>query len=147
MGCVMKMVDPDLIGVSGGLEEILVAENPITKIGHKKSSETKTPSVVLDPSLQIAYCDCPGFKDTKGKAVEIYNAFSIVDIMEKSKGLSGFLVFINYHALKNNRGQDIQDDIKFLQLLIKDFKRFEQNILFVVTQAPSTAKLTESRKR
>lgn len=56
------------------------------KIGHNKYSETSIPTkVVID---NMAFYDCPGFKDNKGEEFEISNSFFVqrlLDIYEKVK--------------------------------------------------------------
>ena len=103
MNCKMKKTNPENLGVISPENEIIIAENPVTAIGHKfgnKGSKTKLPKVIADKNHDLAYCDCAGFKDTQGKAEEIYNALCIKDVIQKSKSVKGFLFFIEYPALR-----------------------------------------------
>lgn len=61
-------------------------EGGLIKIGHQKFSETSVPTkIVLE---NMAFYDCPGFKDNKGEEYEISNSFFIqrlLDIYKKVK--------------------------------------------------------------
>lgn len=48
-----------------GLKPTLDCLNPVVKIGHEKYSETSVPTKVLIEDL--AFYDCPGFRDNKGE--------------------------------------------------------------------------------
>lgn len=56
------------------------------KIGHQKTSETSVPTrVEID---DLAFYDCPGFKDNQGEEREISNSFFVqrlLDIYQKVK--------------------------------------------------------------
>lgn len=56
------------------------------KIGHEKYSETSIPTKVK--INEMAFYDCPGFKDNKGEEYEISNSFFVqrlLDMHEKVK--------------------------------------------------------------
>ena len=69
-----------------GLKPVLDCKDPTIKIGHEKYSETSVPNkLVID---DLAFYDCPGFKDNKGEEYEISNSFFVqrlLDIYPKVK--------------------------------------------------------------
>ena len=70
-----------------GLKPKLITEGPsILKIGHEKYSETSIPTRVFIQNL--AFYDCPGFRDNKGQEYEISNSFfvqKLLDLYQKVK--------------------------------------------------------------
>lgn len=70
-----------------GLKPVLdCPNNKNIKIGHEKYSETSIPNKVLIENL--AFYDCPGFRDNKGEEYEISNSFFVqrlLDIYPKVK--------------------------------------------------------------
>jgi len=136
MGCPIRRIPKEHLGVTDkvGLD-LLIAENPATSVGHHNISKTSLPIVIPDKKNKFAYCDCPGFKDTRGRAVEIYNAMSIIDVIRRSKSVKGFLLFIDCSDLKSQRGKSIIDNIRFLWKLLGKFTPHERAVLFVITKA------------
>lgn len=136
LGHKIKKVPRKVLGIIGTTKDLLVAEGGVAKIGHQPgSSKTSFPIVIQDPVNRLAYCDCPGFSDTRGPGTEIFNAFSIREVTDHAKSVKGFVVFIEHSSFEHERGT-ILKNIKFLQLLIKDFKKHERAIMFLVTKAP-----------
>ena len=69
-----------------GLKPVLDCPNHAIKIGHEKYSETSIPNKLVIENL--AFYDCPGFKDNKGEEYEISNSFFVqrlLDIYPKVK--------------------------------------------------------------
>ncbi|CAF24240.1 GTPase [Candidatus Protochlamydia amoebophila] len=142
----LKSIPKEVLGIESVIENVIIAKDPATSIGHKRISKTSYPLVVQDPDNQLAYCDCPGFRDTRGKSVEIYNALSIIGVLDKAKSVRGFLFFIDCFALKASRGQAIIDDMRFLFLLLQDFKIHQRAVLFVITKTMRADKLHDIKK-
>lgn len=146
LGHKIKKVPRKQLGVTGTTMDILVAEDEVAKIGHQPgASKTSFPIVIQDKVNRMAYCDCPGFSDTRGPGTEIFNAFSIREVTDHAKSVKGFVVFIEYSSFEHERGT-ILKNIKFLQLLIKDFKKHERAIMFLVTKAPHNVDLEGIKK-
>lgn len=63
-----------------GLKPILECPNSAVKIGHEKYSETSIPNkLVID---NLAFYDCPGFRDNKGEEYEISNSFFVQRLLD-----------------------------------------------------------------
>ncbi|EKX35470.1 hypothetical protein GUITHDRAFT_146485 [Guillardia theta CCMP2712] len=63
--------------------------NEIFVIGHDRGkSQTDVPGVYRDAKRKVAICDCPGFKDTRGKTFEIANAINISGIITVAKSVT-----------------------------------------------------------
>ncbi|SPJ31783.1 hypothetical protein [Candidatus Protochlamydia amoebophila] len=135
-GCTMQKVDRKAAGLPlGSKKKIILAQNPLTKIGYKDDkSQTSYPKICDDNDNKFAYCDCPGMGDTKGTEVEIYNAICIKEITEKARSVKGILFFIEYSDFSTGKGQGISNNLKYLQLLLKDFKKYQRAILFLITK-------------
>ncbi|WP_039359194.1 hypothetical protein [Candidatus Protochlamydia amoebophila] len=135
-GCKMQKIDRKAIGLpSAATNKIILAQNPLSKIGHKNDkSQTSYPKICDDTHNQFAYCDCPGIGDTKGVDVEIYNAICIKEITEKAKSVKGILVFMEYGDFVTGRNEAISKNLKYLQLLLKDFNKYQKAVLFLITK-------------
>ena len=93
--------------------------NPIVKIGHEKFSETSIPSkLVID---NLAFYDCPGFRDNKGEEYEISNSFFVqrlLDIYPKVK----IVLMIDESHISQARADKLP---RLTKNLLKAFKTFE----------------------
>ncbi len=137
MGCEMHRVDKKVLGIESLSPNLILAKNPVARIGHKDTSKTSYPTVVKG-SEKLAYCDTPGMRGTQGKATEIYNALCIKEIIDQCEIVKGFLFLIERSNLEGGRNQGILENIEFLFRLLKgDFVRHQRAILFVVTKADS----------
>lgn len=139
----IKKEDLGITSVGGN---IIIAEDPVSAIGHKNISKTSYPIVITDTKNKLAHCDWPGFKDTRGTVIEIYNALCGMEVIEKAKSVQGFLFFIDCLELKASRGKAIIENMRFLHLLLQDFKIHQRAVLFVVTKATNVDKLSDIKK-
>lgn len=89
------------------------------KIGHEKFSETSVPTKVVIENM--AFYDCPGFKDNKGEEYEISNSFFVqrlLDIYQKVK----IVLVVDETHISEARADKLP---KLVRNLHKSFKTFE----------------------
>lgn len=142
LGCKMKYIDQKDLGGTGASGKIIVAENPVSKIGiNPKKSKTTIPEVVQVPEQIIGknegswvICDCPGFGENRGAWMEIQNSISILETYKVSKGIKGFVIFFECSKIMDDKCSGIKENMKYLQLLMKDFNKYKQSVLFIVTK-------------
>ena len=73
--------------------------HPVLEVGHTSTSTTFMPQLIPDSQDDtLIYCDCPGFRDTRGEEIDIVNAIHIKQLMQRAQGLK--VVFLmNYSHL------------------------------------------------
>ncbi|WP_039359207.1 GTPase domain-containing protein [Candidatus Protochlamydia amoebophila] len=135
-GCTMQKVNRTAIGLpTTATKKIILAQDPLSKIGHKNKSQTSYPKICDDAQNHFTYYDCPGISDITGADVEIYNAICIKEITEKAKSVKGILVFMEYRDFFTRGGNEaISKNLKYLQLLLKDFNKYQRAVLFLITK-------------
>ena len=106
--------------------------NAHVKIGHEKYSETSIPNkLVID---NIAFYDCPGFKDNKGEEYEISNSFFVqrlLDIYSKVK----IVLLVDESHIREARADKLP---KLRKNLLKSFKTFsdiQDGVMMLVNRA------------
>jgi hypothetical protein len=144
LGCQMKAVRPRELGLPGIARIVVVdPESPraeVMPIGHHvMRSQTFLPKIVQDPdNPNSAYCDCPGFSDTRGAEINIANAINIRKILQQATGVK--VVFLTgYNGLLVDRGSSIRalEDM-CLQMFggIDNLREYQNSVLLGITQAP-----------
>ena len=92
LGCQMRAVRSRELGLPGTIRRIVVVDpasprEEVMLIGHGMS-QTFMPQIVQDPdNPDSAYCDCPGFNDTRGAEINIANAINIRKILQQAPGV------------------------------------------------------------
>lgn len=115
-----------------GLRPILDCSNAQIKIGHEKFSETSVPNKIVIENL--AFYDCPGFKDNKGEEYEISNSFFVqrlLDIYPKVK----IVIMIDESHISEARADKLP---KLTKNLLKSFKTFEdikEGVILIINRA------------
>jgi GTP-binding protein EngB required for normal cell division len=115
-----------------GLKPILDCLNHAIKIGHEKYSETSIPNKLVIENL--AFYDCPGFKDNKGEEYEISNSFFVqrlLDIYPKVK----IVIMIDESHISEARADKLP---KLTKNLLKSFKTFEdikEGVIMIINRA------------
>ena len=120
------------------LQTVVIAEDPIMKIGHSLQSETFMPEIIKDCNANFYYMDCPGFLDNRGSEINIANAVNIRNAISVSRSVK-LVMLINYSALLADRGRGLRDMLDMTADLFGDFKNLEANIdsiIVGITQAP-----------
>ena len=111
----------------------------IMTIGLTTKSQTFMPDVYIDPDYPtLAYCDCPGFFDTRGSLVNIANAINIRRMLQSASCVKVLLL---------TKGADMDDKgshfIKLLQLStqlfggISSFASCSTSVLLGITNVAS----------
>ena len=106
--------------------------NPLIKIGHEKYSETSIPAKVLIDDL--AFYDCPGFRDNKGEEYEISNSFFVqrlLDIYPKVK----IVLLIDESHISEARADKLPRLTKNLLRSFKTFEDIKEGVIVVVNKA------------
>ena len=106
--------------------------NPLIKIGHEKYSETSIPAKVLIDDL--AFYDCPGFRDNKGEEYEISNSFFVqrlLDIYPKVK----IVLLIDGSHISEARADKLPRLTKNLLRSFKTFEDIKEGVIVVVNKA------------
>ncbi len=146
LNCKMKFIDQKDLGSTSASKRIIIAENPVSKIGiNPRKSKTSFPEIVHIPPEIIGntnnnavvpwtICDCPGFGENRGLKVEINNAIAVLEAFKASKGIKGFVIFFECSKVMDDKVAGVVENMKYLQLLMKEFKRYKQSVLFVITK-------------
>lgn len=143
------------------LQKIIIAENSVAEIGHRSgvgSSETLCPQFYRAEEIEnhslffqnspIFYCDCPGFRDNRKRAIEICNAKLIHNIISDGQ-VRAILFLIEFSDFLSDRGNTFLKNLKLLQLLIKDCDGYygerlaDNHLFFVIVKAPLGIQLSE----
>ena len=127
-----------------GLKPVLDCPNGnAIKIGHEKYSETSIPNKVVIENL--AFYDCPGFKDNKGEEYEISNSFFVqrlLDIYPKVK----IVLMIDESHISEARADKLP---KLTKNLLKSFKTFEdikEGVIMIINRAERDLSVTSYHK-
>lgn len=102
------------------------------KIGHEKYSETSVPTKVVIENM--AFYDCPGFKDNKGEEYEISNSFFVqrlLDIYEKVK----IILIIDESHISEARADKLPKLIKNLHKSFKTFEDIKDGVCLIINRA------------
>ena len=140
----MKLVKPGEVGVKGMKKKVVVVDPESTQpeimpIGHKKKSKTFLPQIVQNPNYNDnAYCDCPGFSDSRGAEINIANAINIKRVLQQATGVKA--VFLtSYNGLFEDRGGNVRAmEQMCLQMFgsNQNLKNYQNAVLLGITKAP-----------
>ena len=144
LGCKMKLVKPGEVGVKGMKKKVVVVDPESTQpeimpIGHKKKSKTFLPQIVQNPNYNDnAYCDCPGFSDSRGAEINIANAINIKRVLQQATGVKA--VFLtSYNGLFEDRSRSTQAMEAMCEQMfggIDNLRRHQNAVLLGITKAP-----------
>jgi hypothetical protein len=144
LGCQMQAVRPIAVGLPGARSIIVVdPESPhqeIMPIGHHgRQSHTFMPQIVPEPEhTHGAYCDCPGFYDTRGAEINIANAINIRRILQQATGVK--TVFLaDYYGFMTDRGHGIQNLEAMCSKMfggVDNLRRYQNTVLLGITKVP-----------
>lgn len=148
--CVMRRIEPEYLRRPSHHEGdyVVIAESGLGPIGHKlglDSSETFNPQL-FPIGKNLILCDCPGLSDNRAKEVALCNSLSIVEIIRNASKVQGFLFVISYPDALSVRATGLRDDLKAMQLLLKDFLPYQNSTLFLVTKAQPKATIENIRR-
>lgn len=122
---------------SGGRVVVDTRDSVGSGIGHSVVSETELPSVHLDTSNSLLYCDCPGFFDNSGgdktALQEIINTYSISSLFQKPNNIKIILVFgDNDLDTRANCARDAFDRV--YQLFQNNKEELEKSLSLAITK-------------
>lgn len=109
-----------------------------TKIGASIVSKTIFPDLMINPENNVAFYDCPGFRDTRrNTSIDLVNTLFLQRITRHAKSVK-ILIIVNYNAVTvgGSRGE-------FLNLLestlnlVRTVERFSDSIGMVATKVYS----------
>ncbi|MCU0317893.1 MAG: hypothetical protein MUC61_00940 [Amoebophilaceae bacterium] len=139
----MRAVRPRELGLPGMKRVVVVApkspREEVMPIGHSGQSQTFLPQVVqTTDEPNSAYCDCPGFYDTRGAEINIANAINIRKILQQATGVKA--VFLaEYDELTADRGRYIQDLETMCRAMfggVDNLRNYQNSVLIGITKAP-----------
>lgn len=102
-----------------------------------KKSGTTIPSLSHDTNNNVIYCDCPGFKDTKGIRQEIINAFAIDYLLsynEKDNKVKVLLTVLASDFEDGLRGGNILDTLNRLKKMFPNIEELKRAIGLIITK-------------
>ena len=120
--------------------------NEIFVIGHDRGkSQTDVPGVYRDAKRKVAICDCPGFKDTRGKTFEIANAINISGIITVAKSVTIVAAF-PYASIASaeGRGDVLRELLQSLRSIFAVKDEDLSGLEAVIPLVLKTPKLDES---
>ncbi len=149
LGCRMKVVRSRDIGLSGVRRQVVIVDPDsdiaeVMPIGHHSSqSQTFLPQIVQVPnSPENAYCDCPGFSDTRCPEINIANAINIRKVLQRANGVKAIFL-TSYNGLLEDRGNSIKTMENMCQQMfgggeigINNLKRYQDSVRLGITKAP-----------
>lgn len=124
-------------------------EDYVMKIGSDPlQSETSNFEFFYDRTSDLTYCDCPGFKDSRGALKDIENAYALKKISSDSTSIKGVVVVISYHSLMSDRGKSLRDVSTSLRGIIGDRMDVHvfDSLLILVTRVPRDVTLHNLRE-
>jgi hypothetical protein len=106
---------------------------------HGRQSQTFLPKIVPAPDEpNSAYCNCPGFADTRGAEINIANAINIRKILQQATGIKA--VFLaDYNGLLVDRGSRIRNVEAMCRSMFggaDNLRRYQDSVLLGITKAP-----------
>ena len=119
--------------------------HPVLEVGHTSTSTTFMPQLIPDSQDDtLIYCDCPGFRDTRGEEIDIVNAIHIKQLMQRAQGLKVVFLMNYSHLIDTESARRSIVDLRTqcLQLFgneetLKDeLTRHREALLLGITKAP-----------
>mmetsp|Transcript_16251 Transcript_16251/g.24482 ORF Transcript_16251/g.24482 Transcript_16251/m.24482 type:complete len:567 (-) Transcript_16251:142-1842(-) len=135
------------VKVKNSMEKGFTCDNPIMEIGHGFQSQTSFPESCSDPTVNLTYCDCPGFMDNRGVVFDITNMYALTRMAQKARSVKGVVIIINYHALLSDHARGLRETLNLLETIFcarSDF--YSRSSLLLVTRVPPDRTLDELRE-
>lgn len=155
-GCTMQRVNPRDLRIASLANTVVVVKpkskggnrNEVMAIGHTEKSMTFIPEIV-SVEQGLTYCDCPGFIDNRGIAINIANAVNIKKMFTQAASIK-IVLLINYHTLKSNLEGCLSNMIKICCELFgstnEGLAEFKESILLGITNVPFASPLEEGEE-
>ena len=113
-------------------------------IGHGREAKTSDPVLCVDSSLNLLYCDCPGFFDNRGKMPqeqEYVNLYAIKMLFKSPNKIKILLVVRD--ADISNRAESFDRVLSRLDAVFPDKSKLEESLALVVTGGDRDAELSD----
>jgi len=132
-----------------GKKSVKVAEGDKehAKIGVEcLSAETLYSTVYPAESDDFAYCDCPGFGDTRGIEAKICTAINNQLAIRSSKTIKALVFVLSYQEFRAEKGEGLRSILPMIKKSLKVPDTLEEkeslsaSIYFMVTQTPDGIK-------
>ncbi|XKL65629.1 hypothetical protein PGB90_009049 [Kerria lacca] len=123
----------------GNVGEFII-EDKDDKIRAGVVSKTVFPEIILDSETEMAFCDTPGFDDTRGTITDITATYFIKKIIRNVEKVK-ILLTVNYSSLRT--GVDRKDFVNLINHTIrnlKNIKKFENSVALVATKVENSYK-------
>jgi hypothetical protein len=139
LGCQMK-AETDQFGEQRIVVDPESPRKEVMPIGHHgRQSQTFLPTIVPTPDEpNNAYCDCPGFADTRGAEINIANAINIKKILQQATGIKA--VFLTeYSDLIGSRGNNMRAMESMCHQMFgsaDNLRKYQNSVLLGITKAP-----------
>ena len=105
--------------------------NSNIKIGHEKLSETTVPTMVKIDNM--AFYDCPGFKDNKGQEYEISNSFFVQRLLELYKKVKLVLIIDESH-ISEARADKLPKLVRNLREAFGTFEDIKDGVVLIINR-------------
>jgi hypothetical protein len=138
LGCQMK-AEMDEFGEQRIVVDPESPRKEVIPIGHGTRSRTFMPQIVQTPDeSNSAYCDCPGFSDTRGAEINIANAINIRKVLQQATGAKAVFL-VSYAGLSDDRGSSIRNVEAMCHQMFGSadhLRAYQSSVLLGITKAP-----------
>ncbi|GFT48415.1 uncharacterized protein NPIL_178081 [Nephila pilipes] len=121
------------VEVNEGTGEYIIEDN--NRIGNSTlQSKTIFPELVVDPTTNAAYYDCPGFSDTRSASNDIATTYFIKKVVDYAESVK-LIFIISYPSVR--KGVNREDFMKLMRHatdLVKDVGKFKDSIAVVASK-------------
>ncbi|MEM7362239.1 MAG: putative Ig domain-containing protein, partial [Bacteroidota bacterium] len=104
------------------------------QIGHEGETTTLFPRFYSDPQKPFVYIDTPGWIDSRGKEVNLFNIASLNHLITHAKKIKSIFCIISLNDITGRRGGFFVDFIKQLNMVIDNMTGHLPNIFWVFTK-------------
>lgn len=116
-------------------------DGKISKPGEESTSKTLYPELVVSTKKDIAFYDCPGFKDSRGTAVDLAGAYMTKMVFENLENIKVHITVEWETAIgQNGRGSPFIEAIERVGEFIRDAEKFKGGFSMVATKVPKVTR-------
>jgi len=116
---------------------IIQGNDKISKAGSNTESKTLFPDLVINTTRELAFYDCPGFKDSRGTAVDMAASYMTKKVFSHSHKIK-LVICVEYEVATGSAGRaaDFLIAIKHVGEFIHDTEKFISCFSMVATKVP-----------
>ncbi|XP_037051307.1 uncharacterized protein LOC119085138 isoform X2 [Bradysia coprophila] len=120
-------------------------DGKISRPGEESTSKTLYPELVVSTKKDIAFYDCPGFKDSRGTAVDLAGAYMTKMVFENLENIKVHITVEWETAIgQNGRGIPFIEAIERVGEFIRDAEKFKDGLSMVATKVPKVTRKDDS---